>query len=420
MSFAIVMPQLGLTMEEGTVSGWLKKTGDAVKKNEPLFSVSTDKVEMDVESAVDGTLGKIIVPAGETVKVGTVLAYVDGGDGEDISAVGSEQPSEETLEETSASPAVAASKTSASGRAAETSSDGGASGSRAASSRAVSPRARRLAKELGVELASVRGTGVDGQISEKDIQDAASSGKKGSSPDAGRRQLIAEKLTLSVQTIPTFSVAAEANAEKLIALHESLKSSWAQSAAMKVTLTDLLLMIFAQALKSNPGLNATWERNSVSNRSSVDLGLAVATPKGVVAPVIRNLGSFDLRALVTRRAELVDKARAGRLSMADLEGGVATLSNLGMYRVDQFQAIITPGQSSILAVGQIRKRPWVEETLTVKPTVMLNLTVDHRVTDGATGAAFLSKLVDLIESPQGFSRQPTTSSGDGAGRRSNA
>jgi pyruvate dehydrogenase E2 component (dihydrolipoamide acetyltransferase) len=415
MSFAIVMPQLGLTMEEGTVSGWLKKTGDVVKKNEPLFSVSTDKVEMDVESAVDGTLGKIIVPAGETVKVGTVLAYVDGGDGEDITAVGSEQLSEETLEEASTSPEAPASKPSTTARATEP-----ASADRFASSRAVSPRAKRLAKELGVDPATVRGTGIDGQISEKDIQSAAPSVKKASSPDGGRRQLIAEKLTLSVQTIPTFSVAAEVNAENLIALHESFKPSLPHSGGMKVTITDLLLMLFAQAFKSKPELNATWEGNNVSSRSSVDLGLAVATPKGVVAPVIRNLGSVDLRTLVTRRTELVEKARAGRLSLADLEGGVATLSNLGMYRVDQFQAIITPGQSSILAVGQIRKRPWVEETLTVRPTVMLNLTVDHRVTDGATGAAFLSKLVELIENPQGLSWQPSVSSGDGAGRRSNA
>jgi len=174
-------------------------------------------------------------------------------------------------------------------------------------------------------------------------------------------------------------------------------------------------------LKSNPDLNAVWEKQSVSPRTAVDLGLAVATSKGVMAPVLRNMGAADLSALVTRRIDLVEKARAGRLALADLEGGVGTLSNLGMYRVDHFQAIITPGQSSILAVGQIRKRPWVEGTsLTVKPTVMLNLTVDHRVADGAVGAAFLSKMVELIENPKGFSAQPAISPGDGAGRRSNA
>jgi pyruvate dehydrogenase E2 component (dihydrolipoamide acetyltransferase) len=413
MSFAIVMPQLGLTMEEGTVSGWLKKTGDVVKKNEPLFSVSTDKVEMDVESSVDGTLGKIIVPAGETVKVGTVLAYVDGGDGEDISAVGSEQPTIEVLEETAPKEASVPSMRSA----IETPSK-----DRAASQAQVSPRAKRLAKELGVSLAAVSGTGINGEVTEKDIRSASSSSpassapaSKVASPDGNRRQLIADRLTLSIQTIPTFSVAAEVNAENLIALHESLK----QSMPAKVTITDLLLTIFAETFKSNPDLNAVWEKQSASPRTAVDLGLAVATPKGVVAPVLRNLGSGDLAALVTRRIDLVEKARAGRLAFTDLEGGVGTLSNLGMYRVDQFQAIITPGQSSILAVGQIRKRPWVDGTsLTVKPTVMLNLTVDHRVADGAIGAAFLTKMVELIENPKGF--KPAISPGDGAGRRSNA
>ncbi len=415
MSFAIVMPQLGLTMEEGTVSGWLKKPGDVVKKNEPLFSVSTDKVEMDVESAVDGTLGKIIVPVGVTVKVGTVLAYVNGGDGEDITAIGSEQPSSEDFEESSASQEVSIQQKSPARSAVEQSSD------RAGSRQSVSPRARRLAKELGVDLAAVRGNGLDGQVTEKDIRGASAVPReKVASSDGARRQLIAERLTQSVQTIPTFSVAAEVNAENFVALHESLKQSMAQAGGAKLTITDLLLTVFAQTLKSNSELNATWESNAVSRRTSVDLGLAVATPKGVVAPVIRNLGSTNLQTLVARRIELVEKARAGRLSLADLEGGVGTLSNLGMYRVDHFQAIITPGQSSILAVGQIRKRPWVAETLSVKPTVMLNLTVDHRVADGAIGAAFLSKMVELIENPQGFSWQPTVSPGDGAGRRSNA
>lgn len=415
MSFAIVMPQLGLTMEEGTVSGWLKKPGDAVKKNEPLFSVSTDKVEMDVESAVDGTLGKIIVPVGETVKVGTVLAYVNGGDGEDITAIGSEQSLEETLEESAGVLEVAALQNSVPARAVvEQTSD------RAGSKQSVSPRAKRLAKELGVDLGAVRGSGLDGQVTEQDVRGATVAPReKVVSSDGARRQLIAERLTQSVQTIPTFSVAAEVNAENLVALHESLKQSMAQAGGAKLTITDLLLTVFAQTFKSNPELNAVWEGNAVSSRTSVDLGLAVATPKGVVAPVIRNLGSINLPALVARRIELVEKARAGRLSLADLEGGVGTLSNLGMYRVDHFQAIITPGQSSILAVGQIRKRPWVTETLSVKPTVMLNLTVDHRVADGAIGAAFLSKMVDLIENPQGFSWQPTVSPGDGAGRRSN-
>jgi pyruvate dehydrogenase E2 component (dihydrolipoamide acetyltransferase) len=415
MSFAIVMPQLGLTMEEGTVSGWLKKTGDAVKKNEPLFTVSTDKVEMEVESAVDGTLGTIVVPVGETVKVGTVLAYVESSDGEDITAIGSEQPLSEDFEIDSALLEVPGPQSSVPKRnTVPQPSDG------KGNQQSVSPRARRLANELGVDLAAVRGSGLQGQVTEKDIRAACIPRDKMTPSDGARRQRIAERLTLSVQTIPTFSVAAEANAETLIALHESIKHSLALAAGAKLTITDLLLMVFAQTLKSNPELNATWEENTVSNRTSVDIGLAVATSKGVVAPVLRDLDSIDLRTLVARRTQLVDKARTGRLSLADLEGGGSTLSNLGMYRVDQFQAIIAPGQSSILAVGQIRKRPWVVDgTLTVKPTVMLNLTVDHRVADGADGAAFLSAMVELIENPQGSAWQPAISPRDGADRRSN-
>lgn len=414
MSFAIVMPQLGLTMEEGTVSGWLKNPGDQVKKNEPLFTVSTDKVEMEVESAVDGILGKIIVSAGETVTVGTVLAYIDSDEGEDITAVGNEQPTDETIAEAAPSHDVSAPQvTTARSTPPETFANP------AGTKRSASPRAKRLAKERGVDLAAVFGTGLEGQITEKDIRGASAPREKASQSD-GRRQLIAEKLTLSLQTIPTFSVAAEVNADNFIALHEDLKELLAKVAGLKVTISDLLLAIFAHALKNNPQLNATWEEKAVRNRNAVDVGLAVATPKGVIAPVIRNLGSIDLQALVARRIEVVEKARAGQLSLADLEGGVGTLSNLGMYRVDHFQAIITPGQSSILAVGQIRKRPWLDQTLTVKPTVMLNLTVDHRVVDGAVGAEFLGKMVELIENPKDLFRQPSARPGDGAGRRSNA
>jgi len=406
MSVAIVMPQLGLTMEEGTVSGWLKKTGDAVAKNDLIFSVSTDKVEMDVEAVVDGTMGQIIVQAGETVPVGTVLAYVEGA-GEDLDTFVKERPPIDT-------PSVTAAKSSASTPPSTTLEE--ACQNSSPRDRQASPRAKRLAKELGVDLAGVRGPG--GEITEKDIRNSAASGGKASPPDS-RRQRIAERLTLSVQTIPTFSIAAEVNAEKLLALHESLSASIAQEAGIKLTVTDLLLAAFARALKSSPEVNSTWDNDKLRAHTSVDLGLAVATPRGVIAPVLRNLESTDLRSLVKRRSELVEKSRSGRLALTDLEGGVGTLSNLGMYRVDHFQAIISPGQSSILAIGQIRQRPWVENILTVKPTVMLNLTVDHRVTDGAAAAVFLGKLIELIEEPQSLSATPSGIPSDGTGRRYN-
>jgi pyruvate dehydrogenase E2 component (dihydrolipoamide acetyltransferase) len=396
MSIAVVMPQLGLTMEEGTVSGWLKKTGDRVKKDEPLFSVSTDKVEMDVESAAEGTLGEIVVAPGETVRVGTVVAYILG---ESVAPSPSASP-DKGSEARSAGGKQSAAQSSP----ARTIPEGGRT-NLAERRRGASPRAKRLAKELGVELSDVHGSGPDGQITEQDVRAIRASVRdKTSQGPKGYRQLIADRLTLSLRTIPTFSVAVEVNAENFLAVYKGLNESLGSAGANKLTVTDLLLAVFARVLKSSPEINAVWGDNNILQRESVDIGLAVATDKGVVAPVIRNVDELDIPSLVAARERLVDKARTGRLALSDLEGGAGTLSNLGMYRVDHFQAIINPGQSSVLAVGQIRRRPWAEETVTVKPTMVLNFTVDHRVADGATAAVFLGKIAELIESPPDLSR----------------
>ncbi len=408
MSTAIVMPQLGLTMEEGTVSKWLKSPGEAIKKDEALFSVATDKVEMDVECSVAGTLGEIVVPEGETVRVGTVVAYVveEGKSAEPASPgkrieLGKASGGRSAPQASQAPPHAEKAAVGLSGR-----------------QRVASPRAKRLAKELGIELERVVGSGVGGQITEQDVRRTSGDRTKSTQSDAGRRQLIAERLTRSIQTIPTFSVAAEVNAEALLDLYESLKQSLAETTRLKLTVTDLLLAVFARMLKASPDLNAVWDNNSVRVQGAVDIGLAVATDKGVIAPVLRNLDSMELSRLVATRAEMVGKTRNNRLSLADLEGGVSTLTNLGMYRVDHFQAIINPAQSSILAVGQIRKRPWADQQLTIKPTMMLNLSVDHRVADGAVAAVFLEKMIELIENPRDLQSSPLAASGNG--RRSNA
>jgi pyruvate dehydrogenase E2 component (dihydrolipoamide acetyltransferase) len=395
MRIAIVMPQLGLTMVEGTVTGWLKKPGDSVEKSEPLLNVSTDKVEMEVEAEVGGTLSEIIVPIGETVPVGAVLAYIDGT-ADDITVIRAARPPVAAPGAPSAPDEALISRQSAAER-------NSLLRDPAEGKRLVSPRARRLATELGIDLAAVRGRDLDGHITEKDIRDAAKSDELGTRRGNDHRQLIAERLTVSLRTIPAFSVAAEVNAEKLLGFRESVNGLPSKAAEAQLTITDLLLMAFATALKKSPELNATWGNNTVRKHASVEIGLAVATAKGVLAPVLRHLEAIDLPTLINQRTELVEKARLGRLSLADLEGGATTLSTLGMYRVDHFQGIISPGQSSILAVGQIRKRPWVEDALTVKPTLILNLTVDHRVTDGAAAAAFLGQIIELIENPQDLS-----------------
>jgi len=392
MNVSVVMPQLGLTMEEGTVSGWLKKPGEKIKRDEPLFTVTTDKVEMEVESMVEGTLREIVVPEGETVKVATVVAYVEVAGSGDVSSA--QEPTSAAKASAAISEIPLPTPDKQQGTVVQLE-------NRSAGSRHVSPRAKRLAKELGVDLASLQASGADGQIVEADVKRASKPTGVTGSPDR-RRQLIAEKLTLSIQTIPTFSVAIEVNCESLLSRYQELGKT--VGTGLKLTVTDLLLALTARALKASPEINSVWRDNAVQNRTTVDIGLAVATQKGVVAPVIRNLDALDIRSLVSRRTELVAKAREGHLALSDLEGAIGTLSNLGMKRVDHFEAIIAPGQTFILAVGQIKDRPWVDgKALVVKPTVILNLTVDHRVVDGFEAATFLGKIAELIESPDKLS-----------------
>ena len=397
MTVTIAMPQLGLTMTEATVGTWLKKPGDAVRKDEPLLSISTDKVDMDIESTVDGVLRDILVEEGKTVPVGTPLALLD--------AVGK-------ASSTSAPVAAPVPVTDGAQRAP----DPPVQIDRALemedaneilrSSPRSSPRARRQAKRLGIDIATVKGSGPEGRIIEKDLLELAPAPAAQPRPaaatsqsDAKRRQLIAESMTESVRTIPAFSVSLEVNAQKLVSLYHDVSEPIGKSAGTKLTYTDLLFRAMALALANTPAMNAVWE-DEIRPRNQIILGLAVATDRGVVAPVLADVEKLPLVQLITRRAALTERARHSRLSFADLEGGVGTLSNLGMYRVDRFEGIITPGQSFILAAGKLRERPWVEDkSLVVRPTVVLNLSVDHRVADGAVAAAFLERIAEVIENP---------------------
>jgi pyruvate dehydrogenase E2 component (dihydrolipoamide acetyltransferase) len=394
MTVTIAMPQLGLTMTEATVGTWLKKPGDAVRKDEPLLSISTDKVDMDIESNVDGVLRNILVQEGVTVPVGTPLALLD--------AVGKDSPAPSVPSAPLAEVAQPAPNHSVEIDRALEKED---ASENLRSSPRSSPRARREAKRLGIDLATVKGSGPEGRIVEKDLLNLARPSEPplpvavSNQADAKRRQLIAESMTESVRTIPAFSVSLEVAAHKLVSLYHDLSEPISRSAGTKLTYTDLLFRALALSLANVPAMNAVWE-GEVRRRSQVILGLAVATDRGVVAPVLADPDRLSLPQLITRRVTLTDKARQSRLSFVDLEGGVGTLSNLGMYRVDRFEGIITPGQSFILAAGKLRERPWVEEkAVVVRPTVILNLSVDHRVADGAVAATFLERIAEVIENP---------------------
>jgi pyruvate dehydrogenase E2 component (dihydrolipoamide acetyltransferase) len=395
MTVAISMPQLGLTMTEATVSAWLKKPGDQVRKDEPILSVSTDKVDMDVESTVDGVLREIVVDAGNTVPVGTPLAYVEAAAGAaqaGIAAKSSAKPAD-SKPAVEATPAAPQSTPTGSLAANDESPDGRFR---------ASPRAKRRASELGIDITTIKGSGPGGRVVDEDVQALAHTRRAAASPaePPKRRQLIANRMVESIQTIPAFTVSLEVSAKELAALYQSVGAAVGRQADAKLTYTDLLLRALSLSLADTPEINAVWENGSVHSRNQIDLGLAVATDRGVAAPVITRVDQLPLTQLVVQRSGLTLKARQGRLTFADLEGGTGTLSNLGMYRVDRFEGIITPGQSFILATGKMRERPWVEaSTIVARQTLILTLSVDHRVADGAQAAVFLEKIADMIESP---------------------
>jgi pyruvate dehydrogenase E2 component (dihydrolipoamide acetyltransferase) len=396
MTLTISMPQLGLTMTEATVSVWLKKPGDSVKKDEAVLSVSTDKVDMDIEATADGVLREIIVEEGKTVPVGTPLAYLDtGADSAPQAARILAQPASPVPPPDGAnSVSVTKANSAPVDRALEK--------EEPSETPRSSPRARRQARQLGIDIAKVQGSGPQGRIVEKDLLKLAParSAAVPSQNDSKRRRVIAESMLESVRTIPPFSVSLEVNAEKLVSLYQGLKEVISRRAGHKLTYTDLLFRALALSLADTPAMNAVWEAEEVRPRSQIVLGLAVATDRGVVAPVLSGVEKIPLVKLVTGRAELAEKARQSRLTFADLEGAVGTLSNLGMYRIDRFEGIISPGQSFILAAGKLRNRPWVEDaSLLIRPTIILNLSVDHRVADGATAAVFLERIAEIIENP---------------------
>jgi pyruvate dehydrogenase E2 component (dihydrolipoamide acetyltransferase) len=395
MRIPLTLPQLGLTQTEGSVSEWLKKPGDPVKKNEVVFVISTDKVEMEIESPEDGVMGEILIEPGVVVDVGTQLAWlVTEGEQEATpeapTTVSSPAPAVEEQPVTANVAAVQAPSNEVAHR------DG---------RRIASPRARRVAKQLGVDLDRVRGTGPEGRIVEDDVRAAAASASPKAEAQAGtpvsrHRQIIARRMIESIQTIPAFSVTLEVNATKLVDLYESIGPSFLQTTGTKLSYTDLLLKSVALALEESPALNTSWSAETTIPRSSVDINLAVGTDGGVTAPLLRGVGAAPLREIASARASLAKKARERKLSLAELENGTGTLSNLGMYRVDSFTGIITPGQSFIVSAGRMASRPWVDgNALTIQPTMALTVSVDHRLVDGVEAAEFLGRIAERIEKP---------------------
>jgi pyruvate dehydrogenase E2 component (dihydrolipoamide acetyltransferase) len=392
MPFSVVMPALEMAQETGKLLAWRKKEGERVSKGEPLLEIETDKAVVEVEAPADGILAGIKATEGADVPVGRTIAW--------IVAPGEVAPTEAE----SVAPAARASA-HARAESAEPSTTGTGQPWALPASAKFSPKARRLAKELGVDMAAVRGSGSEGEILASDVQAAAVQKQPARiEVPSSLGRIMAERTTQSWTTVPHFFVRRDIEAGALNRYRERTVAEFERTHKLRITHTDLLVALVARVLLKHPRLNASWAEQAVRLHDHVHMGIAIAVNDGVVAAVIRDAHTAELADIALQRGALAERARTGRLRPADIADATFTISNLGMYQVDQFTAIITPPQAAILAVGGIADRVVVVEGKpAVRPMMTLTLCCDHRVADGARAALFLKDLADATQEPEKFS-----------------
>jgi pyruvate dehydrogenase E2 component (dihydrolipoamide acetyltransferase) len=380
MAFSVVMPALEMAQETGKLVAWRKKEGESVAKGEPLIEIETDKAVLEVESPADGILAGISAHEGTVVPVGKTIAWIIRP-GESVPLEVTPNSWERQITKPPIHPApVALALPSVS----------------AATGAQISPKARRLAKEHGVDVARVRGSGSGGEILASDVLAAAKSAPAPTAVETlgtiGR--LMAERTTQSWTSVPHFFVVREVDASRLIAARE-------HAGATTFTYTDFLVALAAPLLAKHSRMNASWVDGKIRSNAEVNIAVAMAVAGGVVAPVIHNANTAKLGEIAVQRQTLTERARAGRLRPDDISNATFTISNLGMYHVDAFSAIISPPQAAILAVGSIQDRVVpVAGQPAIRPMMTLTLSCDHRVIDGARAALFLDDLVEALREPE--------------------
>jgi pyruvate dehydrogenase E2 component (dihydrolipoamide acetyltransferase) len=399
MAFSVVMPALEMAQETGKLIAWRKQEGDRVTKGEPLLEIETDKAVVEVEAPADGILAGITASAGADIPVGQTIAW--------IVAPGEKPPADGPSTSTPGARAVSQSKSEPAGAGVTATP---AQAVAVATSARISPKARRLAKELGVEVASVRGSGPGGEILATDVQAAAAA--PASSVAAPEKEasgvevptsigrLMAERTTQSWTTVPHFFVSREIEASALNDYRNRIVAEIEKTNGVRITHTDLLVALVARVLLKHPRLNASWTAQGIHRYAHVNMGVAIAVNDGVVAAVIPNAHTASLAEIARLRRDVAERARTGKLRPADIADATFTISNLGMYHVDAFSAIITPPQAAILAVGAITDRVIAAGGKpVVRPVMTLTLSSDHRVADGARAAMFLNDLATAIQAP---------------------
>jgi pyruvate dehydrogenase E2 component (dihydrolipoamide acetyltransferase) len=393
MAISVVMPALEMAQETGKLLAWRKKEGEVVTKGEPLLEIETDKAVVEIEAPSDGILAGIKSHEGAVVPVGETIAWIVAPGEQPPASSAIATPTGRTKQEPAKAAAAAPSAAVAT----------------APASILISPKARRLAKEQGIDIAGLRGSGPDGVITTEDVLAAKQS--SGAAPKSTptspalstMARLMAERTTKSWTTVPHFFVVRDVDAGALLDSQKRIKAQSQSSPSVSPTITDCLISLVARVLERHPVMNATWANEAVRPNSNINISLAIAVNDGVVAPVIQNANKATLADIATQRAAVTERARAGRLVPVDLSGGTFTISNLGMFKVDAFTAIITPPQAAVLAVGAVSDRVVaVDGKPAVRPVMTLSLSSDHRLIDGARAAAFLNDLVDAIRKPQGL------------------
>jgi len=375
------MPALEMAQETGKIVSWVKKEGESVNKGEILLEVETDKAVVEIEATADGILAGVKSHEGDVVPVGTIIAW--------LVASGETPPADSPA---TAAPMARATSTAPTPTAPQRETRE-TTAPAAGGAPQISPKARRLAKEKGVDITRIRGTGPDGTITSEDVMKAAEAPQAAPSTLSSVARLMAERTTQSWTQVPHFFLVREVDGGALIALREKL-------GARVVTHTDLLVALTARVLVKHPKLNASWDNGNIRMNPAINVSVAMAVQDGVVGAVIPNADKTAVSDIATLRKELTERARGGKLKPADVTGGTFTITNLGMYDIDAFNAIILPPQAAILAVGRIADRVVaINGQPAVRPMMTLTLSGDHRVVDGAQAAVFLNDLAEAIRQP---------------------
>jgi len=436
MAEVIIMPKLGFNMDEGQLVKWHKQAGDGVKKGEVLFEINTDKTTMPVEATEDGVMLKILLNEGEFAEVFTPIAVV-GGAGEDPDAAlaafgGGAAPPDTAAEPAEASPdapvsaplTVDAGELKLTPKAKKLIRDEeidaaslaglqgtGYQGGITARDIKASPLARKLAEQKGIDLAAVPGSGADGKVMKADVEaaaapapEAAAPGEKrilSTAPYKGVRKVIGERLAHSKFTAPHIYFTDSIDTTAFSAFRRQLNEAGPQ----KIAVSDLLTMAAGKALAAFPGINASLVDERIIQYKSINIGIAVAGENGLIVPVVKNVQEKTLTMVAEESRELVERAKAGRLAPGEFSGGTFTISNLGMFGIENFTAIINPPESAILAVSAVRKKAVVVtnenggDEIVIRPMMNVQLTVDHRLIDGLLAARFVAYFKELLENP---------------------